>query len=318
MKRIQYKIIGLIVLFSISITAQNHRRTYNEEFSTNKDVIIDVNTRNTDVKIETWNKNKVSVEATIEVEGAEDEKAERTLDNWKFKAIGNKSEIEISSRSSGVSNYLFSTNGSNVIVNGQLDHDFDFDFDFPKVELQHLTDELHALNDIVVLPEVPEAPVVLDFDFHFEHKLPKFDYEKYKQDKNYLKKWQREMEKSLEKNKIKWEKDAKKAKEEKAVLKAELKEMAEERKMHAEERKKLIEKQLAKRKEHQKEREKRIVIREKDLAKRKAEVDKKRNIIYKVLEEREKVKVKRTITIKAPKDAKFKMDVKYGTLSFPN
>ncbi len=110
MKRIQYKIAVLVVFISTSLIAQkqNHRRTYNEEFSTNKDVVIDVNTRNTDVIIETWNKNKVSIEAIIEVEGAEDERAERTLDNWKFNAVGNKSEVEISSRSSGVSNHVFS------------------------------------------------------------------------------------------------------------------------------------------------------------------------------------------------------------------
>ncbi|MET2984489.1 hypothetical protein [Aureibaculum conchae] len=317
MKRIQYKIAVLILFISTSLIAQkeNHRRTYNEEFNTNKGVVIDVNTRNADVKIETWNKNKVSIEAIIEIEGVEKEKAEKILDNWKFKAVGNKSEVEISSRSTGVSNYLFSSNGKNVIINGQQHHDFDFDFDFPEVELHHLNDRLHSLNDILVLPEVAEAPVMLDFDFHFDHKLPKFDYEKYKKDKGYLKKWQKEMEENLEKNKIKWEKDAKKAKEHKAVLKTELKKMAEERKKHAEERKKLMEKQLAQHKERANER--RIIINGK-VGNRKAEVDKKRNIIMGVLADREKIKVKRTITIRAPKDAKFKMDVKYGTLSFPN
>lgn len=318
MKRIQYKIVVLLVFISTSLIAQNHRRTYNEEFSTNKDVVIDVNTRNTDVKIETWNKNKVSIEAIIEVEGAEDDRAESTLDDWKFNATGNKSQVEITSRSSGVSSSFFSTNGVNrIIVNGNDYNEFDYEFDFPEVKF----DNLIALNnDIMVLPEIPELPNMdnINFDFHFEHALPKFDYEKYKKDKSYLKKWQKEMEENLEKNKIKWENDAENAKEHAAVLKVELQEMAEQQKKHAEQRKKIMEKQLAQHKEHAKQREKKIILRKKELAKRKVEVDKKRNLIIDVLADREKIKVKRTIIIRAPKDAKFKMNVKYGTLSFPN
>ncbi|MDY7395173.1 hypothetical protein UMM65_07955 [Aureibaculum sp. 2210JD6-5] len=316
MKRIQYKIALLIVFISTDLIAQNHRRTYNEEFSTNKDVVIEVNTRNTDVQIETWNKNKVSVEAIIEVEGVEDVQAERTLDNWKFKAVGNKSEVEISAKSSGASNYLFSSNDSGrVIINGQGHNDLDYHFDFPEIELDNL---IELSNDIMVFPEPPEMPNIPMVEFHIENTFPKFDYEKFKKDKDYLKKWQKEMEENLEKNKIKWEKNTEKVKENEAVLKVELEKMAEQRKKHAEQRKELMEKQLAQSKEHAKQREKQIVLRKKHLAKRKEDVDRKRNIIFKVLEDREKIKAKRTIIIKAPKDAKFKMNVKYGTLSFPN
>lgn len=302
MKTIQYKIAVLLIFFGASLIAQNHSRTYNEEFTTNNDVIIDVNTRNTDVKIETWNKNKVSIEAIIVVEGAEDERAKRTLDNWKFNAMGNKSEVEVSS--SGGSSYLLSSH--DIVVNGKFNEEYNYNYNFPEIELDDL---IELNNDIMVLPEIPELPKMEDFhfDFHFDQKLPKFDYEKYKDDKSYLKKWQKEMEANLEKNKIKWEKGTKKAKEHKAVLKIELKKMAEEHKKHSEEGKKIIEKRLAQAKQANGK-----------MTKRKEDADKKRKIIIGVLADREKIKVKRTITIKAPKNAKFKMDVKYGTLSFPN
>ncbi|WP_117884082.1 hypothetical protein [Aureibaculum luteum] len=315
MKTILYKTIGLLLMVSTTIGAQNHRRTYNEDFNTNKDVIIDVNTRNTDVKIETWSKNKVSIEAIIEVEGAEDERAERTLDNWKFSAIGNKSEVEITSKSNGVSsNYFFSNDINNITINGNGNDLQNFEYSFPELEL----DNLIALNnDIMVFPESPRLPVMLDFDFHFEDALPKFDYEKYKTDKSYLKKWQKEMEENLEKNKVNWEKEAEKIEEHSAVLKVELEKMAEEQKKHAEQRKEMMKNQITQRKELIKQRKNQVIIRG-DFKKHEADINKKRNIIIGVLEDREKVKVKRTIIIKAPKDAKFKMNVKYGTLSFLN
>ena len=315
MKTKRYKIIGLLLIVSTTIGAQNHRRTYNEDFNTNKDVIIDVNTRNTDVKIETWSKNKVSIEAIIEVEGAEDERAERTLDNWKFSAIGNKSEVEITSKSNGVSsNYFFSNDVNNITIKGNVNDLQNFEYSFPELEL----DNLIALNnDIMVFPESPRLPVMLDFDFHFEDALPKFDYEKYKTDKSYLKKWQKEMEENLEKNKGNWEKEADKIKENSAVLKVELEKMAEEQKKHAEERKEMLKNQMTQRKELLKQRKNQVIIRG-NFNKHEADINKKRNIIIGVLEDREKVKVKRTIIIKAPKDAKFKMNVKYGTLSFLN
>ncbi|MBJ2175252.1 hypothetical protein JBL43_13445 [Aureibaculum sp. A20] len=316
MKTTLYKILGLLLMLSTTIGAQNHRRTYNEDFNTNKDVIIDVNTRNTDVKIETWSKNKVSIEAIIEVEGAEDEKAERTLDNWIFNAVGNKSEVEISSKSNGGANYFFSSDNINsnnrIIVKGRFNEDYDYNF--PEVNLDNL---IELNNDIMVFPESPELPVVLDFDFHFQEKLPKFDYKKYKEDKGYLKEWQKEMEKKLEKNKVNWEKDAENTKEHSAVLKVELEKMAEQQKKHVEQRKELIKKQIELRKQQAKERKDQVVINGK-LRVNVAEANEKRNIIIGVLGDREKVKVKRTIIIKAPKDAKFKMNVKYGTLSFLN
>lgn len=310
MRTKQFKLFALILFVCISINAQNqnHRKTYNEEFDTNKDVVIEINTRNTDVQIETWNKNKVSVEAIIEIEGVDSDKADKTLENWVFKAIGNKSEIEVSSKSSSMSNYLFSSNGeNNIIINGQQHHDLEFDFDFPKIEL----DNLHSFNnDIMFFPEAPEAPMYFNYNYDFERTLPRFDYEKYKKDKNYLKKWQKEMEENLEKNKNRFERNDEKLKEHDAVLKVELEKMEEKRI-------KMMEKQLEQRKEHAKIREKQIVLRKEQIAKHRADVDKKRNIIISVLEDREKIKVKRIIIIKAPKDAKFKMNVKYGTLSFP-
>ena len=52
--------------------------------------------------------------------------------------------------------------------------------------------------------------------------------------------------------------------------------------------------------------------------KRREEMAKRRADIKVILADRDKVKIKRIIKIKAPKDAKFYMNVRYGSMSFPN
>lgn len=312
MRILPFKIIGLL-LISTSLSAQkeNHRSTYNEEFNTNKDVVIDVDTRYTNVQIETWNKNKVSVEAIIEIEGVENDEAERTLENWKFNVVGNKSEVEISSKSSGASNYFFSSNGEQqIIVNGkhiELPRG-DFNFEVPEMP------EIPEMPDIIEISEFPEISEITELIYS----IPSFDYDKYKKDKSYLKKWQKEMEENLKKNKIHLEKHSENGKEHKAVLRAELEKRAEQQKKRTELQKKIIAKHLKSRKEQLKKQEKLMIKRNENLKKYQDKVDKKRDIIRYVLADREQNKVKRTITIKAPKEAKFKMNVKYGTISFPN
>jgi hypothetical protein len=294
--------------------AQKFDKKYTEEFNTNADVVIDVDTRHTDIQIETWNKNKVSIEATIEIEGASKEKAEEIIKNWKFKVLGNKNVIEIISKT----NSLF-TNSRAIHINGDVlrIEENDFDFVMPEVSIGNLG-VLDSFD--VVMPDVfvfPEPLVFLDVDsFHFDFDMPDFDYEKYKNDKNYMKNWQKKMKKNLEKiRKVEWNVKSVKIKERSAKLKEELKTAQEKRKKalqkHAKERKKILE-------EHTKERKKMAKIRKEVHEKRREELAKNRLIIKNVLADRDKIKIKRIIKIKAPKNAKFNMNVRYGSMSFPN
>ena len=60
MKTLRYKItIVLLFIGLITVTAQKLEKKYTEKFKVNKDVVIDVNTRYTDIEIETWDKNEV-------------------------------------------------------------------------------------------------------------------------------------------------------------------------------------------------------------------------------------------------------------------
>lgn len=324
MKLLQYKItlIALLCLNTI-INAQKFDKKYNQEFKVNKDVVIDVNTRYTDIEIETWKKNKVTVEATIEVDGTTNEKAKEIINNWKFNAIGNSDQVAITSKSNRLFVEFPTNSDTSSIVFDYPDVNGDIDFVFPEVPRDNIgiLDSLH-----VVLPELSYFPEILVLPDINPHNLLfdslSFDYERYKKDEHYLKEWQERMKKNLGKMRVELKENSIKLKENSAKLKEELKlaqeqrkkalqEYAEQRKLAMKMRKKELEQRAAERKKFVKERREIQDKRRKELAKKRIEI---RNILM----DREKIKIKRTIRIMAPKDAKFNMNVKYGSMRFPN
>lgn len=317
MRTIQFKIIIVMLSLGLAAHAQIYDHKYSEEFNTKDNVVIALDTRHTDVEIETWNKNKVLIEATIEITGASSkERADEIIQNWKFKALGNTSEIQITSKTRSLyGKEIVSSNGDDIIhIN-----DFDFDFDFPEVSVGNLAvlDSLHiVLPDELYFPELLIVPKLGDLNFSFDSLS--FDYEKYKNDENYLKEWQEQMKKSLEKMNVELKESPLKIKENSAQLKEELKAAQEERKKvlleYAQRRKeaaKLREVKEQKRKEF-------IIIRNKEQENREKELAKKRVEIKHILADRDKIKIKRIIKIKAPKGAKYNMNVSYGSVSYPN
>jgi len=320
MKTAQFKVIIFLTLFlCISVSAQRFDKKYNEKFNANSDVSIHVDTRYTDIQIETWNKNTVSIEAIIEIEGASKEKADEIIKNWKFKTLGNKNEIEIISKTNVLLMEL-SNAERHPVFDRQFNNNFDFEFDFPEISVENLSilDSLHVgMPDALHFSE----PHIMDHDaFHFEFDAPEFDYEKYKNDENYLKEWQGKMKKSLEKMHIEMKMNSVKMKKNTAKLKEELKAAQEKRR-------KLFEEGVEQRKEAMKLRQKHLkerveeqkaahIIRQQNYNEHTNA--KKRIKIKSILEDRSKIKIKRIIKIKAPKDAKFNMNVKYGSMSFPN
>jgi len=311
MKALSYKIILItILIFTTLLNAQTFDKEYKQEFKVNSDVVVNVNTRYTDVEIETWNKNEVIIEATIIIEGASKEKADEIIKNWKFKALGNQDEIEITSKTISFLTHNITHGDNNIFVLS------DFDFDFPEVSVGNLSilDSLHVVMPDVLNFSAPVFTAVLE-DFHFAFDTPEFDYEKYKNDENYLKEWQEQMKKGLEKMQIKMKKNS-------AKLKGELKVAQEGRKIalkkYAEHRKEAMKLREEKLKERAKQRKELIKVKREVQEKRREELTKKRVEIKNILIDRDKIKIKRIIKIKAPKNAKFNMNVKYGSMSFPN
>ena len=324
MKTLQYKIIIALLSIGIAVNAQKFDKKYTEEFNTKDNVTIDLNTRHTDIEIETWNKNKVVIEATIEIVGATEERAKEIIKNWQFKALGNTNKIEIISKTYGLY-------GKRIIVseNNDLIHinDLDFDFVVPEVSVGNLAilDSLHiVMPDAVHFPELMVIPEMNDFNFSFDSLS--FDYEKYKNDENYLKQWQEEMKKNLAKMRIELKENSVRMKENTAQLQEELKAAQEERKIqlkeHAEQRKEAA-KQRQLHEEMRREalthkKKKQEVVRRELLESHKRDLAERRIEIKNILADRDKIKINRVIKIKAPKGAKFTMDVSYGSVRYPN
>lgn len=313
MKKILYKNIILTCLFISSVSyAQKIDKKYTEKFKTEPTVLIDVDTRHTDIIVETWNRNEVEIEATISIEGASEEQKKEILENWKFKALGNKTEVKISSKNHGIfiENLSFS-NGEELHFGPQS-----LNFHYPEISVENLgiLDSFDmVLPDVMEFPEMPVIPEM--HNLHFEMEMPEFDYEKYQKDKNYMKEWQDKMKLQLEKMQVELKENSALFKERSAQHREELKARQEERRKQVEE---LRGKRAEMLEEHAKHRKEQAKIRKEVLIKRQEEMAKNRKIVRDILANRDKIKIKRIITIKAPKDAKFNMNVKYGTMSFPN
>lgn len=100
-KSIKYKhrifFIGLLLCSSILFAQKKV-----ESFNVSNDVVVEVNTTHTNVIFETWNKDKVEVEAFIEAEILSKEEKQEILDQWDFEVLGNSKTIKINSSPSSV------------------------------------------------------------------------------------------------------------------------------------------------------------------------------------------------------------------------
>ncbi|WP_298515941.1 hypothetical protein [uncultured Kordia sp.] len=316
-KRIQSLLIALLIIsFGYS---QSKKRTKKEVFTVNKDVTLDINTSHADVEFDTWNKNKVEITATIEVEDATDEEVEAYMKKWNFKAIGNSEKVTITSKGS---HSLFGNSGEFVlgepIIIEQLETPL-------VIEMPELA-EMPEISEMVEIVEIPELPITV---IESMSDL-KFDYEAFEKDgEAYLEKWKKEFKSDFDEEKFKesmekWQKkfQAQQKKREKVLEK-----FMEKQKVRQEKLAKVQEKALEKAKVYQERAlEKAKIYQEKALKKlekaRVLELKGKAHInngqhdnIFFLSSDGKHLKVKKTIKIKMPKKAKLKLNVRHGEVT---
>ncbi|MFK5890521.1 MAG: hypothetical protein QM486_07305 [Flavobacteriaceae bacterium] len=321
MKTIYYKLIVLNLLFIGGIqliTAQTFEKKYHENFKVNKDVVISINTYYTDVVIETWNRNTVDVSATITVAGKDikQEDADKYFKNWQFEALGNHQKVSIKGENSHFYAYL------NRVTDRIPIPEMPPMPEIPEMPELAVMPELSIKNlDIldsfkVVAPRILDsfkivAPRMLDSLLANTPRMLKalgnikldslnFDFDAYKKDSSYLEKWQKKARKKhhltyFQRTLI----DTSKRKQDFETLKKDLEKakvaVAKQRKEYVLQRKELLKNQTKMR------------LKQRDAAKK----------IRAVLVKRNRIKLKKTIYIKAPKGAKFNMKVSYGSVKFP-
>ncbi|MFH6768265.1 hypothetical protein V8G56_05925 [Gaetbulibacter aquiaggeris] len=322
----------LVICITGSMSAQQKLTKVSQTIKVNKEVTIDLNTSYCNIVFDTWNKNVVEIEAYIEGEKLSKEELQEALKDWKVDIDATDNLVTISAR--GGAAYAWAhkyEGGEEDAVNAVLQElkfeladlpemNFDFNFEMPKMP------QIPEMPKMPELPELPEGISKIDFDYdaykkngdaymeqwskNFESKFGK-DYAKKMEawgeefGKEWEEKYGKEMEKWGEKFGKEWE----------AKYGKQMEEWGERFAKQMEERAIRIEEQGARVEERVAEREKMIAEREKQTAERSKLAEERRAKIDKMMNNNSS-KVKRTIKIKMPKDAKLKVNVKYGELKF--
>ncbi|MCB0453059.1 MAG: hypothetical protein KDC94_09285 [Aequorivita sp.] len=86
-----------LVVLALATTFGYSQKKYVESFNVSDNVEVSVNTSFTNVIFETWNKNKVEVEAFIEADNLSESQKEQLMENWNLDIIGNSKKITVTS-----------------------------------------------------------------------------------------------------------------------------------------------------------------------------------------------------------------------------
>ena len=90
-----HRVLAIVMLLTTTLVVA--QENYKESFKVGDDVVISVNASHTDVVFETWNKNKVEVEAFVEGEDLTKEEKRKIFENWNLDVIGNSKKIVVTS-----------------------------------------------------------------------------------------------------------------------------------------------------------------------------------------------------------------------------
>lgn len=310
MKINKHNIIWSILLCTTVVFGQKQTENINESFKVNKDVLVEINARHSDITVETWNKNVVSIQGAWEIEGMTKEEADKFFKGWKFEALGNKNKVVITSKSSG--NHYY----SHSVVFDDMDFDFDSISHMGELFNGNYYSELPSIPAMSPMPPMPPMPPFSEPNFENLNEID-FDYEAYQNDKEaYMKEfkirqeaWKNEFEEKYEpqmkayKEKIKqWEKEMepqmkayeKKMKQWEKEVEPQMK--AYEKKMEAQAEK--IEKKM-----------------------KKMEFEMQEKYAQKIKEKEAKMSkysIKKSLVIKVPKGATLKVDANHGKIKIPN
>ncbi len=291
---------------ALSFGQEKQTKTYKESFTVKPDAVVDINVSYADIAFETWNKNEVVVEATIEIEGVEPEEAIKIFEKGGIEILGNSSLVEIRSM------------GSGPVLPMPPHEPFVIDIpEIPNMEPLFLDLQIPDLPPLPDLPPVPPVPV------------PEFDYKAYQKDgEKYLKSWKQEFEKNFDMDYRKkmeawgeemaagseerrkhieaWQKEHEQMQQEREEQQEEMKRHREEMRERAEEHREIVREHARASREQAREIHRNITIT------RQGEKDAP-YIFYRSADgEGKKLKIKKTIKIKMPKSVKLKMNVRHG------
>ena len=173
LKQYKRKIAVLLLLLIGSLGYSQKKQV--ESFNVADDVEVSVNTSYTNIVFETWNKNKVEVEAYIEGEKLTEKEKQDLMKNWDLNITGNSKKVSINSNA-----------GNQNFAMGDMPQ---MDFIGPLME-----DMVMPMIQNINVPPLPE-------DFLENLGNIQFDYEAYQKDEEgYMKKFEAQMDKKFGKD----------------------------------------------------------------------------------------------------------------------
>ena len=330
---IKAKLFAISFLITGNLFAQQKLTKVSQSISVNKDVTINLNTSHCNIIFDTWNKGTVKVEAYIESDDLSDEELQDALKKWTVDIDGSQEMVSISTKGNEPRSWAYTINGDNDAVHAVLEElkfeltdlpEMNFDFHF----------EMPELPKLPKMPELPKLPKGVK-NFHFNYDAYKKDGKKYLEEytqkfesaygedyaakmeawgekfgKEWGEKYAKDMTKWAEKFDGEWgEEYAKKIKEWAERFGAKIEQQAK----RTEEQKKHIEQTH---KEQEKVHQRLAREKEKHAQKREKLTKKREILIEKLVNKKTNSKVKKTIKIKMPKEAKLKVNVRHGEISF--
>ena len=232
------------------------------------------------------------------IQGLPEDEAQDIFDIWDISAQANADKISIRSSSSNFGNEYFFINSDKYIGNVIVD--------VPEIS-ERVIDIIDSIH--FVLPEFENFPDIefeMNENFVFSGDSIAFDYEEFQKNSEYLIEWQEEnkeqmkvVKRELKENQVQM---ARQQKEMQREIKEMQKEVIQEARLHVREA------QMEAREVQRHVREENVRVRSESDREREHEVKR-------IIENRQKVKIKRTLIIKVPRNAKLEMDVDYCKIS---
>ncbi|MFT4642289.1 MAG: hypothetical protein ACI89R_000124 [Candidatus Azotimanducaceae bacterium] len=316
MKTYKHNFLAFILLFTTVLFAQKHDKKVSESFKVNNDVFVDITTRYADVTIETWSKNVVSIEGSWEVEGLDKEDSNKLFENVDFEASGNKEKVIIRAKSN---------NNFSLFEREFEEIDFNFNFDsivnIGDVFIHDFHFEIPEVPEVPEMPDIPEMPEIVISHLskiEFDHKAYEKDKEGYMQRfKKEQEKWEKEMEEKIEPQMKEYEKKIKLWEKENGPRMKQIEVKVATWEKENIPKIKAFEKKMA---TWEKENATKIKAFEEKMEKMGKKMEEKYSALIEMKHKNAKgvTKIKKRLLIKIPKNAKVKLDVRYGSFSAPD
>ena len=152
--KFRHKVTTLILLLcAYAVSAQS---SYKESFNVGDDVLVSVNTSHTNVIFETWNKDKVEVEAFIDDKSLSEAEKKKIFDNWNLDVLGNSKKVVITSNEGSLWGGIESMGSLKALNRLESMESLKGLEALKELKNMPLLEDLGNMDWNIVVPEVPE------------------------------------------------------------------------------------------------------------------------------------------------------------------